>query len=58
VSESNKTPLMIVLIVVIVLAVGFVIYQMRGSTGLSQSRQEGIARTQPGPPGSFTPAPR
>jgi hypothetical protein len=58
VSESNKTPLMIVLIVVIVVAVGFVIYQMRGPAELSKSQQEGIARTQQGPPGAFTPAPR
>jgi hypothetical protein len=58
VAESNKTPLMIVLIVVILLAVGFVIYQMRGSGAPSQSEQESIARTQPGGPGTFTPAPR
>lgn len=49
---------MILLIVVILAAVGFVVYQMRGPAQLSTSRQEGIARTQQGAPGTFTPAPR
>jgi hypothetical protein len=58
VSESNRTPLIVLLIVVILAAVGFVVYQMQGAAQLSTSRQEGIARTQQGGPGSFTPAPR
>jgi hypothetical protein len=56
--EGQKTPLIVGLILLILVAVGIFIYQLRGSSTLSQDRQEGIAARQPGAPGSFTPAPR
>ena len=51
-------PVVVGLIVLIVAAVGFLIYQARGRAGLSESQQRAIKATQQGPPGSFTPAPR
>ena len=56
--EANKVPVVVGLIVLIVAAVGFLIYQARGRAGLSESQQRAIKATQQGPPGSFTPAPR
>lgn len=56
--ESNKTPLLVALIVVIVAAVGFLVYQAKGRAGLSESQQKAISATQQGPPGTFIPAPR
>jgi len=55
---GNKVPVVVGLIVLIVAAVGFLIYQAKGRDGLSESRQRAIQATQQGPPGSFTPAPR
>jgi hypothetical protein len=56
--EGNKTPQLVLLIVLIVAAVGFLIYQAKGRSGLSESQQRAISATQQGPPGTFTPAPR
>jgi hypothetical protein len=56
--EGNKAPLVVVLIVLIVAAVGFLIYQAKGQAGLSDRQQKAISATQQGPPGTFTPAPR
>jgi hypothetical protein len=56
--EGQRTPLIIGLILLILVAVGAFIYQLRGSSTLSPDRNAGIAAKQPGPPGSFTPAPR
>jgi hypothetical protein len=47
------------LIVLIVVAVGAILYQARGpSRAAEASRQEAIKATMQGPPGTFTPAPR
>jgi len=56
--EGQKTPLIVGLILLILVAIGIFIYQLRGSATISPDRNEGIAAKQPGPPGSFTPAPR
>jgi hypothetical protein len=56
--QGNKTLQLAGLIVLIIVAVGFIIYQMRGGprAAIDQSRQEAI-KAQNSTPG-FTPAPR
>jgi hypothetical protein len=56
--ESNRTPLIIGLVILITAVVGFLIYQAKGQASLSESQQKLIQATQQGPPGTFTPAPR
>jgi hypothetical protein len=56
--DGNKTPLLVGLVVLIVAAVGLIIYQARGRNNLSEAQRNAIGARQQGPPGSFTPAPR
>jgi hypothetical protein len=56
--ETSRTPLIIVLVVLIAAAVGFLIGRVKGQAGRSQSQQRAIQASQQGPPGTFTPAPR
>ena len=51
-------PLLVGLIVLIVAAIGFIVYQAKGRNELSEGQKNAIKATQQGPPGSFTPAPR
>jgi hypothetical protein len=56
--ESNKTPLLVGLIVLIVAVVSLILYQAKGRSDLNERQRDAIGARQQGPPGSFTPAPR
>ena len=56
--EGNRIPLLVGLVVLIIAAVGLIIYQAKGRNELSESQKSAIGSRQQGPPGSFMPAPR
>jgi hypothetical protein len=56
---GNKTLVLVGLIVLIVVAVGAILYQAGGPGRTADaSRQDAIKLRSQGPPGTFTPAPR